>query len=100
MIWNREISIWVRPRFGGSFTGNLGKALQCAWIGLLKSGFGYREERMDRRLGFASFVNWVHLDDMRSREITGDRIWCAGVDFWRVKISVGWGLACDGNKRG
>ena len=100
MIWNQEISVWARPRFGGSFTGNLGKALQCAWIGLLKSGFGYREERMDRRLGFASFVNWVHLDDMRSREITGDRIWCAGVDFWRVKISVGWGLACDGKKRG
>ena len=90
----------MRSRFGGSFTGNFGKGLQCVWVGLLKSGVGYREERADRRLGLVSFVNLVRLDDMRSREITGDRIWCAEVDFWRVKILVGWGLACDGKKRG
>ena len=94
------MSIWVRSRFGGSFTGNFGKGLQCVWVGLLKSGVGYREERADRRLGLVSFVNLVRLDDMRSREIMGDRIWCAEVDFWRVKILVGWGLACDGKKRG
>ena len=85
----------MRSHFGGSFTGNFGKGLQCVWVGLLKSGVGYREERADRRLGFVSFVNLVHLDDMRSREITGDRIWCAEVDFWRVKILVGWGLVRD-----
>ena len=67
---------------------------------VVKEWVGYREERADRRLGLVSFVNLVRLDDMRSREITGDRIWCAEVDFWRVKILVGWGLVCDGKKRG
>ena len=89
----------MRSRFGGSFTGNFGKGLQCVWVGLLKSGVGYREERADRRLGLVSFVNLVRLDDMRSREIMGDRIWCAEVDFWRVKILVGWGLACAMRRR-
>ena len=69
---------------GAAFTGNFGQALQCVRIGLLKSRFGYREERAKRCFSLVSFVNWVHLDDMRSREITGDRTWCAGVDFWRV----------------
>ena len=61
---------------GAAFTGNFGEALQCVRIGLLKSRFGYREERAKRCFSLVSFVNWVHLDDMRSIIRHGElRIW-------------------------